>query len=59
LDEEKSKCASLAQENGFGSAYNWTVYGVASTKALQRVLHMHKERKRECNKYDLTAAQCF
>jgi hypothetical protein len=45
LDEEKSKCASLAQENGFGSAYNWTVYGVASTKALQRCCKCRKREK--------------
>jgi hypothetical protein len=45
--------AGLAQENGFGSAWlrslPWLVKGSAVLCTC----------KKECNKYDLTAAQCF
>ncbi len=55
LDEEKSKCAVLAQENGFGSAFlhslRWLVKGTITVG-----VHL---QKKECNKYDVTAAQCF
>jgi hypothetical protein len=55
LDEEKLKCAGLAQGNGsFGSAklqsLQWLVQGAAPSCTT-----CEKER----NKYDLTAAQCF
>jgi hypothetical protein len=48
LDEEKPKCACLAQEIGFGTA----------TFALAGEVHCndrHHGRTEECNKYDLTA----
>jgi hypothetical protein len=52
LDEEKSK-HGLAHENGFGSPYlqrlRWLVKGAATLCTCIK----------ECNKYDLTAAQCF
>jgi hypothetical protein len=59
LDEEKSKCAGLTQEIVFVFAHpviakfgGWLVKGAAT------LCHQHKKKK-ECNKFDLTAAQCF
>jgi len=53
LDEEKSKYAGLALENGLSFAYlqssRWLVKGTATSCTS----------KKECNKYHLTAAQCF
>ncbi len=53
LDEENSIYAGLAQENGFGSTYlytsPWLVKGTAALCTCRK----------ECNKYDLTPAQCF
>jgi hypothetical protein len=46
LDEEKSKCAGLAQENG--SIEHFAVAG-----------KRRSDSEKECHKYDLTAAQCF
>jgi hypothetical protein len=50
LDEETSKHASLAQQNGFGPEFSHNllmlVKGIAKPNTCQR----------ECNKYDLTAA---
>jgi hypothetical protein len=52
MDEEHPTNAGLAQENGFGSAYlrrwPWLVKGSAVLCTC----------KKECNKYDLTAAEC-
>jgi len=47
LDEEKSKRASLAQENPFGSRINsyslrWLVKGAAAAAAASIGVHMHK-----------------
>ncbi len=54
LDEENPTFDGLAQETGFGStkmhALMWLVKGAAACVYMQR---------NECNKYDLTAAQCF
>jgi hypothetical protein len=54
LDEEKSKHAGLAQQNGFGSAYlhcSWLLVKGAAKMCTFR---------KECNKYDLTVvAQSF
>jgi hypothetical protein len=51
IDEENRPHAGLAQEIGFGSAYlcslPWLVKGA---------VHLHQK---ECNKLDLTGAQCF
>jgi hypothetical protein len=51
LDEEKWKCAGLAQEIGFGSA---ELHAVAR-KSCSTVCTC----RQEVNKYDLTAGQCF
>jgi hypothetical protein len=45
LDEEKSKCAGSAQENG-------------SIKHFVMAGKRHITSGKECHKYDLTAAQC-
>jgi hypothetical protein len=50
LDEEKSKYASLAQQNGFGLAFLFFLFAEARTSVLAR---------EECNKYDLTPGPCF
>jgi hypothetical protein len=54
LDEEKSKCAGLAQQIGFHSAklesLQWLVEGEASPCTC---------KEEECNKYDLSGAECF
>ncbi len=55
LDEEKSKCAGLAQGNGFWIGIIPQI-AVAGKKALQ---HCAPAEKKKCNKYDPTAAQCF
>jgi hypothetical protein len=56
MDEDKSKCAGSAQENGFGSAslprLQWP-----GERCSSNIMHLQK--RKECNKYDLTAAQCF
>jgi hypothetical protein len=44
---------SLAQENGFGSAQLWTMPWLVKCAALLCTC------RKECNKYDLTASQCF
>jgi hypothetical protein len=53
MDEESSIYAGLTQENGFGSAslrrLPWLVKGSAALCTC----------KKECNKHDLTVAQCF
>jgi hypothetical protein len=55
LDEEKSKCAGLAQQINWFSlqqncrAWQWLVEGEANLCTC----------KEECNKYDLSAAECF
>ncbi len=53
FDEDKSKYASLAQENGFGSvqleSLLWIVNGTNTLCTCRK----------ECTKYDLTAAKCF
>jgi len=53
FDEEKPKNACLAQENGFGSAklhsFPWLVKGEAALCTCRK----------ECNKYDLIATECF
>jgi hypothetical protein len=53
LDEEKLTNAGLVQENGFSSAkfHNllWLVKGTETFCTCRK----------ECNKWDLTAAQCF
>jgi len=46
LDEEKSKCAGLAHENG--SIDHFAMAGKRRSTS-----------GKECPKYDLTAAQCF
>jgi hypothetical protein len=53
FNEEKSKYAGLGQENGFGSAYLHGLWWLVKGPAI-----LHTCRK-EYNKYDLTAAQCF
>jgi hypothetical protein len=53
LDEEKSKIAGLAQENGFVSAYLHSV-GWWLVKGAVPLFTWRKK----CNKYDMTAAQC-
>jgi hypothetical protein len=56
LDEEKSKkFAGLVQKNSFLAPHNCTVFVVAWQKAQQNSVNHEKE----CNKLDLTAAQCF
>jgi len=50
LDEEKSKHPGLVQENGF----RFTIIAVAGTDIATACTC-----RKECNKYDLTAAQCF
>jgi hypothetical protein len=54
LGEEKLKYAGLAQGNSFGSAklqsLQWLVQVTAPSCTTC---------EKECNKYDLTAAQCF
>jgi len=53
LDEGNSKCAGLAQQICFHSAkldsLHWLVEGEATLCTC----------KEECNKYDLSAAECF
>jgi len=53
MDEENLTTAGLTQENGFGSAelgrLLWLVKGSAALCTCRK----------ECNKYDLTATQCF
>jgi hypothetical protein len=53
MDEENPTYAGSTHENGFGSAslrtLPWLVKGSAALCAC----------KEECNKYDLTATQCF
>jgi hypothetical protein len=53
MDEENPTCTGLTQENGFGSAYlyklPWLVRGAVAMCTCRK----------ECNKYDLTAAPCF
>jgi hypothetical protein len=55
LDEEKSKYAGLAQEIGFRSAklesLQWLVEGEEATLCTCK--------EEECNKYDLSAPECF
>jgi hypothetical protein len=59
LDEKKSKCAGLAQQIGFHSAklhsLQWLVEGEASVCTCT----VKKSVINECNKYDLSAAECF
>jgi hypothetical protein len=53
LDEENPTYASLGQENGFSSALlQWLPWLVKAAAAPCTC-------RKECNKYDLTAAQCF
>jgi hypothetical protein len=53
LDEENPTYAGMAQENGFGSAELRTLLClVKGAAALCTSI-------KECNKYDLIAAQCF
>jgi hypothetical protein len=47
LDDEKSKHAGLAQENGFGPTF------------LHSLLRLVKAVREECNKHVFTAAPCF
>jgi hypothetical protein len=53
LDEQNPTYAGLAQENGFGSAllqrWPWVVKGASALCTCRK----------ECKKYDPTAAQCF
>jgi len=51
--EKKSKCAGFAQEIGF-SARNWCSLPWLVEGAIQLCTS-----KKQCNKLDLTAAQCF
>jgi len=51
LDEEYPTCAALAHKNCFGSAWLRTL-PVKCAAALCTC-------RKECNKYDLSAAQCF
>ncbi len=53
LDEENPMYVSLAQENGFGSAELCTM------PWLVKCIAMLCTCRKECNKYDLTVAQCF
>jgi hypothetical protein len=55
LDEEKSKFAGLAQGNGFWIDIIAQI-AVAGKKRRCNTVHL---QKKECNKYDPTAAQCF
>jgi hypothetical protein len=48
IGEEKSKCASLAQENDFAPAYLLNL--------LRLVVKGTTKLREECNKYDLFAA---
>ncbi len=58
LDEEKLKCAGLAEENGFDSALLHTIWWLVRDIAMLWGAMLWTCRK-ECNKYDLTAAQYF
>jgi hypothetical protein len=53
LDEEKSKHASLAQQNGFVPAF-WQ----SLLRLLKGTASLTPARE-ECNKYDVTAAPYF
>jgi len=53
MDEENPTYAGLTQENGFGSAKFFTVLWLVEGAAALCTC------RKECNKYDLTAAQCF
>jgi hypothetical protein len=50
LDEEKSKFAGLVQEEGFWMGI------IAQIAVASNTVHL---QKKECNKYDPTAAQYF
>jgi hypothetical protein len=54
LDEEKSKHASLFQQNGFGPTFLHTVLRLI--KGIQQSLTPTPE---ECNEYDLTTVPVF
>ncbi len=54
MDEEKSKHASLAQQNGFGPTFLHTLLRLI--KGTQKSLTPTPE---ECNKYDLTTVPVF
>jgi hypothetical protein len=53
LDEETSKDAALNGENGFEQAY------LHSLLRLEKGNQRCAPARKECNKYDLTAAPCF
>jgi hypothetical protein len=53
LDEEKSKHAGLAQENGFGSTYLHSLQSLIKGTATVCTC------RKECNKFDLTYNECF
>jgi hypothetical protein len=53
MDEENPKYAGLFKENGFCSAKLRTLPCLVKGSAALCTC------KKECNKYDLTAAQCF
>jgi hypothetical protein len=53
LDEKNSKHAGLAQENGFGSVQFHSLQWL-----VKCAVTLYTYRK-ECNKYDMTTAQCF
>jgi hypothetical protein len=58
--KEKTKCAGLAQENGFGLVQNVIAHFAVAGKWCQQCSSPRTCCSKECNKYDMTsAAQSF